>query len=94
MLDPAERLRQHLRTWLGRWPAARQMDVVGSVARTRPGWDGHVFQILGVGSPDHAVLSVPPTVRLLVAAAPYTPRSSNGLSHAWKIGRTASFPCR
>jgi len=61
MLDPAERLRQHLRTWLGRWPAARQMDVVGSVARTRPGWDGHVFQILGVGSPDHAVLSVPPS---------------------------------
>ena len=61
MLEPAERLRQHLRTWLGRWPAAHALEVVGSVARTRPAWDGHVVQILGVGSPDHAVLSVPPS---------------------------------
>ena len=61
MLDPAERLRQHLRTWLGRWPAVRPMDVVGSVARTRPAWDGHIVPILGVGSPDRAVLSVPPS---------------------------------
>jgi RimJ/RimL family protein N-acetyltransferase len=36
------------------------MDVVGSVARTRPAWDGRVFPVLGVGSPESAVLSVPP----------------------------------
>jgi GNAT superfamily N-acetyltransferase len=61
MPDPSDRLRRHLRTWLGRWPAARPMDVVGSVARTRPAWDGRVFPVLGVGSPERAVLSVPPS---------------------------------
>ena len=55
-----ERLRLHLKSWLGRWPAQSLVDVVGSVRRTSPGWDGRVFSLVGVGAPDAAVLSVPP----------------------------------
>jgi GNAT superfamily N-acetyltransferase len=83
--DLDARLRLHLRTWLGRWPAFDHpapsqgavrpglVDVVGSVQRTRPGWDGRTFPILAVGSPASAVLSVPPgwaaILRERVAAA-------------------------
>lgn len=56
-----ERLRLHLKSWLGRWPAQSLVDVVGSVRRTAPGWDGRVFSLVGVGAPDAAVLSVPPS---------------------------------
>jgi len=35
--------------------------------------------------------SVPPVLRIEIVDAP---RSSNGFSHAWKIGRMASFPWR
>ena len=61
MVDtPDARLRRHLRDWLGRWPPARTLDVVGSVRRERPGWDGRVFPLIGVASPESTVLSVPP----------------------------------
>ena len=51
----------HLRAWLGQWPPRREVDVVGSPVRLRPGWDGQVRSLLGV----HArglgtVLSVAP----------------------------------
>jgi GNAT superfamily N-acetyltransferase len=55
------RLRRHLRNWLGRWPATDSIDVVGSIQRVRPGWDGRTFSLVGVGTPDTAVLSVPPS---------------------------------
>lgn len=55
------RLRLHLRSWLGRWPATGTVDVVGSIRRVRPGWDGRSFSVIGVGTPDAAVLSVPPS---------------------------------
>jgi GNAT superfamily N-acetyltransferase len=61
MIVPVDtRLRRHLRRWLGRWPAAETFTVVGSRQRMRPGWDGRVFPVIGVRSPESTVLSVPP----------------------------------
>jgi GNAT superfamily N-acetyltransferase len=36
------------------------VDVVGSVQRERPGWDGRIFPLLGVGTGAAGVISVPP----------------------------------
>jgi GNAT superfamily N-acetyltransferase len=55
--------------WLGRWPATSPVDVVGAVARERPGWDGRVFPVIGVRSPDSGVLSVPPAAATTVRSA-------------------------
>jgi GNAT superfamily N-acetyltransferase len=52
------RLRRHLRGWLGRWPGRRPVDVVGSVRRERPAWDGQVNRLVGLTCPDWTVLSV------------------------------------
>lgn len=53
-------LDRHLATWLGAWPPRQPIDVVGSDARTRPGWDGEVRRLVGVSAPGlGAVLSVP-----------------------------------
>ena len=57
---PGQRLNLHLRRWLGRWPAGQPVDVVGSTRRLNPGWDGRVFPLLGVGTPDAGVISVRP----------------------------------
>jgi len=62
-------LQRHLSTWLGRWPGVAPIDVVGSVARERPGWDGRVARVIGVRSPEGAVLSVPPRDEPAVTAA-------------------------
>lgn len=63
----APSLARHLDAWLGSWPPELPLDVVGSEARTRPGWDGAVHRLLGVLDPDPAelgepsvLLSVPP----------------------------------
>jgi RimJ/RimL family protein N-acetyltransferase len=53
-------LSRHLSEWLGRWPGEEPIDIVGSSRREEPGWDGRVFPVLGVHSPDTSVLSVPP----------------------------------
>ena len=60
--DPVlrERLHAHLSSWLGAWPPSSPLDIVGSERRTRPGWDGRVARVVGVATPDGAVLSVPP----------------------------------
>jgi len=62
------RLEKHLRRWLGRWPARAPVDVVGSVGRERPGWDGRVHVLLGVSSPEGGVVSVPPAAASRVRA--------------------------
>jgi GNAT superfamily N-acetyltransferase len=49
----------HLRTWLGQWPPDAPLAVVSAAGRTAPGWDGQVHAVVGVASPDGAVLSVP-----------------------------------
>ncbi|PZG08493.1 GNAT family N-acetyltransferase [Nonomuraea aridisoli] len=59
----------HLRHWLGAWPPQEDLQVIGSDRRTKPGWDGRVHPALGVGTPDGAVLSVPPEHVTRVAAA-------------------------
>jgi GNAT superfamily N-acetyltransferase len=57
-----DHLRAHLSSWLGGWPARPDgLTVVGAVERTRPGWDGRVYPVLGVTDPaGNGVLSVPP----------------------------------
>jgi GNAT superfamily N-acetyltransferase len=67
-LPVADRLTAHLRTWLGAWPPHQPLVVTTSAARTEPGWDGTVHPVVGVSSPDGAVLSVPPSRVDAVAA--------------------------
>ncbi|NUS55406.1 MAG: GNAT family N-acetyltransferase [Streptomycetaceae bacterium] len=62
-------LSEHLRQWLGAWPPAGKLDVVGYAARAEPGWDGKVHPALGVGSPEGGVLSVAPAHVAAVSAA-------------------------
>ena len=59
-LPVADRLTAHLQTWLGAWPPRGPLTVTTAPARTGPGWDGAVHPVVGVASPDGAVLSVPP----------------------------------
>jgi len=63
-VDLAERLERHLAGWLGAWPpaGAGTLTIVGSERRSAPGWDGKVYPVAGVDTPDGAVLSVPPDV--------------------------------
>jgi GNAT superfamily N-acetyltransferase len=63
-----ERLRAHLRSWLGAWPPAQSVHVVGSDRRTQPGWDGATRALNGVATPEGSILSVPPAVADRVAA--------------------------
>ena len=58
MID--RRLRHHLTTWLGQWPAGLPLQVVGSTRREEPGWDGELHPAIGVGTPEYSVLSVAP----------------------------------
>jgi GNAT superfamily N-acetyltransferase len=64
-----DRLTAHLCSWLGRWPGAGPVPtVVGWPARDAPGWDGGLHRIVGVRTPEHGVLSVPPAAAAAVAA--------------------------
>jgi GNAT superfamily N-acetyltransferase len=82
------RLALHLRTWLGAWPPATAVEVVGSAARVRPGWDGKVHSVIGVQSPDGMVLSVPPVAEGGASAAvPDRTRIAEAIAHA--LGRPA-----
>ncbi len=70
-VDVPSRLVDHLNHWLGAWPntQADGVLVVAHEARTRPGWDGIVHQVIGVATPTSAVLSVPPAIAERLAAA-------------------------
>ena len=69
-LDFAGRLERHLGAWLGAWPPPPgELLVVGSDRRTTPGWDGKVYPLAGVSTPDGTVLSVPPDLVEVVRAA-------------------------
>ena len=53
-------LTEHLRQWLGAWPATEDLHIVGAAQRVSPGWDGRVHPALGVAdATGAAVLSVP-----------------------------------
>jgi GNAT superfamily N-acetyltransferase len=49
-----------LRAYLGDWPPHGDFTVVGSTQRRKPGWDGAIRDVVGVGTPDGGVVSVPP----------------------------------
>jgi GNAT superfamily N-acetyltransferase len=69
-LDFAGRLERHLASWLGAWPPAPgELLVVGSDRRLTPGWDGKVYPVAGVSTPDGTVLSVPPDLVEPIRAA-------------------------
>ena len=53
-------LTDFLAEYLGAWPSTPGLTVTGSEARIRPGWDGRVQDVVGVASPQTAVISVPP----------------------------------
>jgi len=58
--EPGEpSLTAFLREFLGDWPDRAGLTVVGSDERTRPGWDGSIRRVVGVGAPDRQVISVP-----------------------------------
>ena len=61
--QPPPVVTRHLRQWLGAWPPAAALHVVGAAQRVSVGWDGRVHPALGVADvTGAAVLSVPPTV--------------------------------
>jgi GNAT superfamily N-acetyltransferase len=59
----------HLRAWLGAWPPEEPVHVVGWPVRDKPGWDGRIYPLAGVGDGHAAVLSVPSAAAGAVAAA-------------------------
>jgi GNAT superfamily N-acetyltransferase len=59
----------HLDALLDGWPPAGPFQVVGSVRRERPGWDGTVCPALAVIDAGGTVLSVPPDQAVRVAAS-------------------------
>jgi len=59
LIAPPRLLVCHLSKWLGAWPPCGRLQIVGSEARERPGWDGNVHALVGVGNPQGTVLSVP-----------------------------------
>ncbi|HEV2759344.1 MAG TPA: GNAT family N-acetyltransferase [Acidimicrobiales bacterium] len=58
--EVVDRLHRHLRSWLGAWPPAAEVTVVGSARRAEPCWDGAIRPFAGVGTPEGTVLSVAP----------------------------------
>nr|MDT0660753.1 GNAT family N-acetyltransferase [Micromonospora sp. DSM 115978] len=71
MLDT--RLYHHLVTWLGQWPAGRPLHVVGSERRIRPAWDGRQYPVVGVGTTNRILLSVPPRLTVAVRELTHLP---------------------
>jgi GNAT superfamily N-acetyltransferase len=60
LVDLARRLERHLTNWLGAWPPVGELTIVGSPNRVTPAWDGKVYPVAGVETPQGTVLSVPP----------------------------------
>jgi GNAT superfamily N-acetyltransferase len=60
LVDHAGRLERHLADWLGAWPPTGELTVVGSPHRVTPAWDGKIYPVAGVETPQGTVLSVPP----------------------------------
>jgi len=60
LVDLAGRLERHLADWLGIWPPKGELTIVGSPHRVSPAWDGKIYPVAGVETPEGTVLSVPP----------------------------------
>ncbi|WP_203911447.1 GNAT family N-acetyltransferase [Rhizocola hellebori] len=55
------KLTDFLIEYLGDWPGTPGLTIAGAEVRIRPGWDGQLREVVGVGSPQSAVISVPPS---------------------------------
>lgn len=84
------RLAEHLRVWLGTWPPPEpgRVLVIGSEARSAPGWDGARHPIIGVSAGRDAggVLSVPVDVGER-AGGSYESVETAGAAVAAAVGR-------
>jgi GNAT superfamily N-acetyltransferase len=60
LVELAGRLERHLADWLGAWPPTGDLTIVGSPHRVTPAWDGKIYPVAGVETPEGTVLSVPP----------------------------------
>ncbi len=60
------KLADFLVDYLGAWPGDPGLTVIGAEVRLRPGWDGRLRDVVGVSSPQTAVISVPPEAAELV----------------------------
>src|SRR4051812_21015721 len=65
----APSLAAFLSAFLGAWPEAPGLHIVGSDVRNKPGWDGSIRRVVGVGTPSHSVISVPPSLAEAVRAS-------------------------
>lgn len=75
---PPPALTRHLRHWLGAWPPAGGLQVIGAPQRLTPGWDGRIHPAVGIADPaSGAILSVPPA-----AASAVRRRGATGDLHA------------
>ena len=69
MVELGGRLERHLAGWLGAWPPTGELTIVGSPQRVTPAWDGKIYPVAGVETPEGTVLSVPPDAIEQVRAA-------------------------
>jgi GNAT superfamily N-acetyltransferase len=64
-----QRLVKFLIEYLGGWSDEPGLTVVGAEARTLPGWDGAIREVVGVATPEGGVISVRPELARPVRAA-------------------------
>ena len=93
--DP--RLTAHLREYLGAWPPAEPIEVVGHPGRLEPAWDGASVVAVVVVSPVGTVVSVPPAraeaaAGLAAGPALLSDDFRRALAHAVGVGESKVSP--
>jgi hypothetical protein len=89
-------LERHLREWLGAWPPAGDLEVVGCDQRRQTGWNGRLHPLVAVVGPAGAVVSVPPDAVTAVEGvlAGQIDRAPSACAHAsrerWLATRAAA----
>lgn len=70
-MDPVtdQRLADFLVEFLGGWTDDPGLTIVGAPARTHPGWDGSIREVVGVATPAGGVISVRPELAVSVRTA-------------------------
>ncbi len=91
------RLRAHLKEYLGTWPPAEPVEVVGHPGRLEPAWDGASVVAVVVVSPVGTVVSVPPdraqaAARLATGPALLTDDFRRALAEAVGVGESKVSP--
>jgi hypothetical protein len=49
---PERRLAEHLARWLGKWPATREVGIIGEAGRALLGWDARAWSEVASGGRD------------------------------------------